>query len=157
MTNSMPEQSSHMEVAIKHVHHVRYTNHDALEFDIEVLLGGVHDRVTFYYRNNDPYSPLTPIITQWLADHPEQEILPYTPMPEPESDPVISIPAVTLWERMTEAEGEQVEAAMQAQPFRTRQIFTTAQTYRSDHELWPLLQQVATELFGEERAMQLLA
>ncbi len=78
-------------------------------------------------------------------------------VPEPEDLAVISIPAVTLWERMTEAEGEQVEAVMQTQPFRIRQIFTTAQTYRSDHELWPLLQQVATELFGAQRAGELLA
>ncbi|MDM7851876.1 hypothetical protein [Pseudochrobactrum kiredjianiae] len=76
---------------------------------------------------------------------------------EPEAPAVISIPAVTLWERMTEAEGEQVEAVMQTQPFRIRQIFTTAQTYRSDHELWSLLQQVATELFGVQRAGELLA
>ena len=78
-------------------------------------------------------------------------------VPEPEAPAVISIPAVTLWERMTEAEGEQVEAVMQAQPFRIRQIFTTAQTYRSDHDLWLLLQQVATELFGAQRAGELLA
>lgn len=77
--------------------------------------------------------------------------------PEPEAPAVISIPAVILWERMTEAEGEQVEAIMQTQPFRIRQIFTTAQTYRSDHELWPLLQQVAFELFGAVRAGELLA
>lgn len=78
-------------------------------------------------------------------------------VPEPEAPTLISIPAVTLWERMTEAEGEQVEAVMQSQPFRIRQIFTTAQTYRSDHELWSLLQQVSTELFGEQRAGELLA
>ena len=78
-------------------------------------------------------------------------------VPGPEAPTVISIPAVTLWERMTEAEGEQVEAVMQTQPFRIRQIFTTAQTYRSDHELWPLLQQVASELFGAQRASELLA
>lgn len=77
-------------------------------------------------------------------------------LPEPEALSVISIPAVTLWERMTETEGEQVEAVMQTQPFRIRQIFMTAQTYRSDHELWPLLQQVASELFGAERANDLL-
>ena len=78
-------------------------------------------------------------------------------VPEPEDPAVISIPAVILWERMTEAEGEQVEAVMQTQPFRIRQIFTTAQTYRSDHELWPLLQHVATDLFGAQRAGELLA
>ena len=70
--------------------------------------------------------------------------------------PVI-VPAVTLWERMTNAEAEQVEAAMATQPFRTRQIFLTANTFRSDHELWPLLESMATDLFGEARSAQLLA
>lgn len=67
------------------------------------------------------------------------------------------LPAVTLWERLTEAEAEQVNAAMATQPFRTRQIFLTANTFRSDHELWPLLEQMATDLFGEERAAELLS
>lgn len=93
------------------------------------------------------------MLAEWVADGGVIEV--YTP--DLETQPVISIPAVTLWERMTEAEGEQVEAVMQTQPFRIRQIFTTAQTYRSDHELWPLLQQVATELFGAQRAGELLA
>jgi len=72
-------------------------------------------------------------------------------------DPVTALPAVTLWERLTEAEAEQVNAAMATQPFRTRQIFMTANTFRSDHELWPLLKSMATDLFGEERAVQLLS
>ncbi len=81
-------------------------------------------------------------------------IVEYTP---PQVDQVIVIPAVALWERLTEAEAEQVNAAMAAQPFRTRQIFLTANTFRSDHELWPLLMQMATDLFGEERAAELLS
>ncbi|MCL7999982.1 hypothetical protein M8994_17235 [Brucella sp. 21LCYQ03] len=77
---------------------------------------------------------------------------------EPEPEPaVVVVPSVTLWERMTNNEAEQVEAAMSTQPFRTRQIFMTAKTFRSDHELWPLLVQMATELFGEMRASELLA
>ena len=73
-------------------------------------------------------------------------------------DPVIVVvPAVTLWERMSEDEAVQVEAAMSTQPFRTRQIFMTAQTFRSDHELWPLLEAMAKELFGEQRAADLLS
>ncbi|WP_247644437.1 MULTISPECIES: hypothetical protein [Brucella] len=70
---------------------------------------------------------------------------------------VTVIPSVTLWERMTEAEAAQVEAAMSRQPFRTRQIFMTANTFRSDHELWPLLVSMATDLFGETRTAELLA
>ncbi|MGK8640293.1 hypothetical protein ACRS7F_13440 [Brucella anthropi] len=82
------------------------------------------------------------------------EIVEYTP---PIVVPIVVIPAVALWERLTESEAEQVNAAMATQPFRTRQIFLTANTFRSDHELWPLLVQMATELFGEERAAELLS
>ena len=85
------------------------------------------------------------------------QVVEYIP-PAPEPAPIITvIPAVTLWERMTDVEAEQVNAAMATQPFRTRQIFLTANTFRSDHELWPLLVQMATDLFGGERADELLA
>jgi hypothetical protein len=77
--------------------------------------------------------------------------------PEPEPEAVNSISAVTFWERTTEAEGAAIEAMLNQQPFRVRQIFMTAQSYRSDHELWPLLQSAAIGLFGEERAAELLA
>lgn len=77
--------------------------------------------------------------------------------PEPEPEPPIVIPAVTFWERTTEAEGTAIEAMLEQQPFRVRQIFMTAQSYRSDHELWPLLMGAAIELFGSMRAAELLA
>ena len=81
------------------------------------------------------------------------------PDPEPvEPEPVVTIlPAVTLWERMTENEAIAVSEAMKTQSVRTVQIFNNATTFRSDHELWPLLEQMATELFGEVRASELLA
>lgn len=82
------------------------------------------------------------------------QVVVYTP---PYVERVTVIPAVALWERMTETEAEQVNAAMATQPFRTRQIFLTANTFRSDHELWPLLVQMATDLFGGERAAELLS
>nr|WP_278388391.1 hypothetical protein [Brucella intermedia] len=82
------------------------------------------------------------------------QVVEYTP---PAAPIVTVLPSVTLWERMSPSEAEQVEAAMATQPFRTRQIFLTANTFRSDHELWPLLMQMATDLFGEERAAELLA
>ncbi|TWH03352.1 hypothetical protein L614_001300001210 [Ochrobactrum sp. J50] len=83
------------------------------------------------------------------------EVVAYNPPPPP--PPVVEVPSVTLWERLTDAEAEQVNAAMATQPFRTRQIFLTANTFRSDHELWPLLMQMATDLFGEARAAELLS
>lgn len=83
---------------------------------------------------------------------------PIAPYVAPEPQPIITIlPAVTLWERFTEEEADQVNDAMATQPVRTQRIFTTANTFRSDHELWPLLEQMATELFGAERAAELLA
>ncbi|WP_025199132.1 hypothetical protein [Brucella sp. BO2] len=81
-------------------------------------------------------------------------VVEYTP---PNVPSITVLHTVTLWERLTEAEAEQVNAAMATQPFRTRQIFLTANTFRSDHELWPLLVQMATDLFGEARAAELLA
>lgn len=82
------------------------------------------------------------------------EIVEFTPDPMPV---VTIIPAVTLWERMTNVEAEQVAEVMATQPFRTRKIFETAAAFRSDHDLWPLLNQIATQLFGEGRASELLA
>ncbi|MFK5639508.1 hypothetical protein ACI50E_16850 [Brucella sp. ZJ1_1] len=99
---------------------------------------------------------------QWLefVDNPGQRrwdsgaVVEYSP---PQVEPVTVLPSITLWERLTEAEAEQVDAVMATQPLRTRQIFLTANTFRSDHELWPLLVQIATDLFGKARASELLA
>ena len=40
---------------------------------------------------------------------------------------------------------------------RSQRIFNAATEYRSDDELWPLLVQIATMLFGAERSTQILA
>jgi len=83
----------------------------------------------------------------------EYEELPVVPDPEM----VAVLYPVHLWERMTKDEADAVGAAMAEQDLRTRKIFESASSYRSDHELWPLLQQIATTLFGETRAAQILA
>lgn len=62
-----------------------------------------------------------------------------------------------LFERTTSAEAEAILAAMDAHPARIRMIFNAAQSFREDHELWPLLTGAATEMFGAERAAELLA
>jgi len=72
-------------------------------------------------------------------------------------EPVTVVYSVDLWTRLTEEEAEQVNGEMAQQSFRTRKIFESANSYRSDHDLWPLLQQIATTLFGAERAAQILA
>ena len=83
------------------------------------------------------------------------EVVEYTPPPPPE--PITVVNKLDLWSRMTDEEADQVGAAMDTQPFRVRKIFESANTYRADHELWPLLQQIANSLFGEERAAEILA
>lgn len=83
------------------------------------------------------------------------EVVEYTPPPSPE--PITVVNKLDLWSRMTDEEADQVGAAMDTQPFRVRKIFESANTYRADHELWPLLVQIATSLFGEERAAEILA
>lgn len=80
------------------------------------------------------------------------EWLPFTP-----STPISVLYPVHLWERMTQTEADAVGAVIEQQEFRTRKIFESASSYRSDHELWPLLHQIATQLFGAERAAQILA
>lgn len=78
-------------------------------------------------------------------------------------EPVTIVYSVDFWTRLDGGEdgnsGEvaQVLAAMEQQSIRTRKIFEAANSYRSDHELWQLLQQLATSLFGEDRAAQILA
>ncbi|MBS9720163.1 hypothetical protein JYU29_05615 [Tianweitania sp. BSSL-BM11] len=82
-------------------------------------------------------------------------VVPYEPPAAPEP-PLILFPA-DLWRRTSDDEAEQIEAAMNAQSARLRNLFRTAQTYQSDDPLWPVLQAAATDLFGEERAAALLA
>lgn len=64
---------------------------------------------------------------------------------------------VDLWIRLSDEETEQVEAAMAMQPVRIQNIFKSASSYRSDNEFWPLLVSVATQLFGAQRAAEILA
>ncbi|PZP54325.1 MAG: hypothetical protein DI595_00045 [Agrobacterium fabrum] len=77
--------------------------------------------------------------------------------------PIPVLYSVDLWTRLdggtdgNSGEVAQVLAAMEQQPIRIRKIFDTANSYRSDHELWPLLVQIATTLFGAERAAEILA
>lgn len=71
--------------------------------------------------------------------------------------PVTTLYAVDLWSRLTDAEAEQVEGAMATQPVRVQNIFKAASSYRSDHELWSLLQATAVDLFGQARAAEILA
>jgi len=82
--------------------------------------------------------------------HPVEDFMP------PPAGPVV-INKVDFFERMTEEEAESVEGAISAQSARNRRIFESAQTFRSDHELWGLLNQLADQLFTPERKAVILA
>lgn len=62
-----------------------------------------------------------------------------------------------LWERLSDSEAEQVQAAIATQPIRIQNIFRARTEYHSNHELFPLLTTIAETLFGEERALEILA
>ncbi|WP_262525308.1 hypothetical protein [Agrobacterium tumefaciens] len=111
------------------------------------------DGVEYIVPANSPENRHRQMIAEWEALG--NVIPPFMPTEEPES--VVIVNNVDLWSRMTNVEADQVGAAMEEQTFRVRKIFESASTFRSDHELWPLLQQVATTLFGAERAAQILA
>jgi len=99
-------------------------------------------------------------IREWTPEE-LKELASYPSSPFPE--PATVLYAVDFWTRLdggadgNSGEVAQVLAAMEQQPIKTRKIFDTANSFRSDHELWPLLNQLATNLFGEERAAQILA
>jgi len=78
------------------------------------------------------------------------------PIPEP-PEPVTIVYPVDLWSRMTDVEADAVVQAMTTQTARIQNIFRSASSYRSDHELWPLLVSMATDLFGAPRAAEILA
>ncbi|WCA57763.1 hypothetical protein G6M16_008665 [Agrobacterium tumefaciens] len=62
-----------------------------------------------------------------------------------------------LWRRMTDDEVVAVESVISTQPARIRRIFNAATEYRSDDELWPLLQEIASDILGSQRASEILA
>lgn len=86
----------------------------------------------------------------------DEEIAAWKAEPPPAELPVV-VDAMVFWERLTPAEAETVETAMGEQSARSRNLFQKAKTFRSDHELWPVLTQLAAQLFGEARAAELLA
>ena len=79
------------------------------------------------------------------------------PEPLPDIPDTYFVRSGDLWERLTDSEAEQVEAAIATQPIRIQNIFRARTEYHSNHELFPLLTTIAETLFGEERAFEILA
>lgn len=97
---------------------------------------------------------LNPVIRQWLIDNEgSYTIEPYVPPPPP----VVVVPADVFWGRMTDQEAEDIDAEMATKPVRIRNLFRTATVYRSDADPWTALMAALISLFGEPRALEILA
>lgn len=70
---------------------------------------------------------------------------------------VTEVSKLTVFRRCTEDEADRIDGALQSTSTRNRQIFNSAQNFRSDAEEWQLLYSIASGLFGDERADELLA
>ena len=70
---------------INSVFSVRADVDNVLVFDMDYTGPEGRIRSVYAYRASDIYSPLTSIITQWIADN-NPEILPYAPPPEPTAE-----------------------------------------------------------------------
>lgn len=68
---------------IHNVYSIEVMQDNSLLLDVEYTGNEGRTRTPVVYRASDPYSPLTPLITQWLTAHPDQEIIAYVPPPEP--------------------------------------------------------------------------
>ena len=66
------------------------------------------------------------------------------------------IPKDAIWRRATDAEAEQMEAALQAQPVRLRRIYEGATFISTEDELYGVLEAALVQMFGAERAAELL-
>ncbi|GJD63740.1 hypothetical protein [Methylobacterium frigidaeris] len=79
----------------------------------------------------------------------------------PPPAPAITGPTITskadLFRRCTDAEAEAIETALAAQSVRKRRIFETAQYISSEDPDFADLRAAAVEMFGAERAAELLA
>ncbi|KAA3504588.1 hypothetical protein DXM27_05080 [Rhizobium rhizogenes] len=101
------------------------------------------------------YANLQADIAEEFMDEDDTEVVAF--LNPPSAPEVIKLWPTDLWRRMTDIEVAAVENAMATQPARIQRIFNAATEYRSDDELWPLLKEVATNLFGVERAAVILA
>lgn len=81
---------------------------------------------------------------------------PRVEQPEPEPIVLTKISKNLIWERATDAEAEQMDAALKAQPIRIRRIYDGATFISTEDELYGLLNAAMVQMFGETRAKELL-
>ncbi len=62
-----------------------------------------------------------------------------------------------VWRRATDAEAEQLDAALSAAPVRLRRLWADSTVLDTTSEDWPLLRDPVVQLLGAARAAELLA
>jgi hypothetical protein len=78
-------------------------------------------------------------------------------IPAPAPAPVVvMLDKLTLFQRMTDAEYDAMSAGVAAQSRRVQDVFNRADTFRDDAPLWPLLKEMAVQLYGAARAAELM-
>jgi hypothetical protein len=71
--------------------------------------------------------------------------------------PLENISKNLIWERMTEEEAEQADQVLRAQPAKIYRQYDGATYISTKADLYPMLQAAMTQLFGAERAAEILA
>lgn len=64
---------------------------------------------------------------------------------------------LTIWERATDEEAEQMVAMLEQQPVKLRKMWEDSQYLSTDHPLFVKIKAALIDIFGEERAAELLA
>ncbi len=86
--------------------------------------------------------------------------IPRPPVVEPEAPPepapFTMIPKDIIWRRATDDEAEQMEEVLSAQPVRLRRIYEGAGFISTSDELYGVLEGALVQLFGLQRAKELL-
>jgi len=127
---------------------------DQYLIDMAFSIDGTEYRSVFGSVPDDQFG-MGPVVRQWLVDHEgEYTILPYVAPPPVPYDYQINV----LWTRLTDDEAEEFDAASTtASPLKMRKQFATATSMLSTGELFAWVKTLLINLFGSDRAEDLLA
>lgn len=89
---------------------------------------------------------------EWLEDN-DAEVFDF----QSNLAPLTRISKNAIWERATELESVAMRQMLNTQPVRTQEIYNGATHIETSHDLYPTLMAGLTQLFGAQRAEELLA
>lgn len=77
--------------------------------------------------------------------------------PPPVKDPNGPVSKADIWRRMTDAEAVMADQALASAPAKERRMYDAAQVIVRDDPYWPILLAGMTQIFGQVRALEILA